>query len=268
MRAVELPLRAPYYALRQRVDPRGREEEGDNGGVAIHRRRMQRGVATLQWQEAKTHRYEKVTGVRTEGEQLGPMTDASMIAGAQRIARTDTRNSRVEVVYQLDLAGWSISHVTSPRHSGLRRDRVLARCSESEKPTSAFYCLTLPAAAGFAPAARSVRSASRWPLSAAQYEAVQPAYRVVARGMEGGVGGDSSFGDASPSCTYHSPSPCSPPPSIRLHLMQPAAPARRQPRQQHRPHPYALGHGCSPFEESQAGSCLRGVAQRVTETLP
>ena len=37
---------------------------------------------------------------------------------------------------------------------------------------------TLLAAAGFAPAARSVRRASRWPKRAAQYEAVRPFWSI------------------------------------------------------------------------------------------
>ena len=48
-RAPEPPLRAPHHAiLCQRVHPRGREEEGDDGGVVIHSRHMQRGPASLQ----------------------------------------------------------------------------------------------------------------------------------------------------------------------------------------------------------------------------
>ena len=47
-RAPETPLRAPHPVLSQGVHPRGREEEGDDGGVAIASRRMQRGVASLQ----------------------------------------------------------------------------------------------------------------------------------------------------------------------------------------------------------------------------
>ena len=47
-RAPEPPLRAPHPVLCQRVHPRGREEEGDDGGVAFRSRLMQRGVAILQ----------------------------------------------------------------------------------------------------------------------------------------------------------------------------------------------------------------------------
>ena len=47
-RAPEPPLRVPHPSLSQRVHPRGREEKGDDGGVASLSRRMQRGGAILQ----------------------------------------------------------------------------------------------------------------------------------------------------------------------------------------------------------------------------
>ena len=47
-RAPEPPLRAPNPILQGGIHPRGREEEGDDRGVASVSRQMQRGVAILQ----------------------------------------------------------------------------------------------------------------------------------------------------------------------------------------------------------------------------
>ena len=47
-RAIEPPHQVPHPILRQRVHPRGRKEEGDNGNMTIDYSQMQRGVASLQ----------------------------------------------------------------------------------------------------------------------------------------------------------------------------------------------------------------------------
>ena len=47
-RATETPMFAPYHILSQRIHPRGRKEEGDDGGVATGSRPMQRSRANLQ----------------------------------------------------------------------------------------------------------------------------------------------------------------------------------------------------------------------------
>ena len=67
-RAPEPPLRAPHACFSQGVHPRGREEEGDDGGVANKSRPMQRGPSILQ---GRLRRGQEERGRKVRGAQGG-----------------------------------------------------------------------------------------------------------------------------------------------------------------------------------------------------
>ena len=77
-RVIEPPLRDPHHILGQRVHPRGREEEGDDGGVVIVSRLMQRGPARLQGRGRRGGR-----DVRGRGTRAGEMQGGA--AGGRRV---------------------------------------------------------------------------------------------------------------------------------------------------------------------------------------
>ena len=75
-------LGAAYLILQRGVDPRGRKEEGDDGGMATVRRHMQRGVATLQGQ-GRRGREERGESASKKGREEGGSWQESRWGGGR-----------------------------------------------------------------------------------------------------------------------------------------------------------------------------------------
>ena len=80
MQAPEPPLRAPHPIFQGGVTHPDREEEGDDGGVALVGRRMQRGPAALQGRGRTGQEEER----RREGGRTGGRGCAWGAAGERR----------------------------------------------------------------------------------------------------------------------------------------------------------------------------------------
>ena len=86
-RAPEPHLRAPYPIFQGGIHPRGREEEGDDGGVAIASRPMQRGRAILQGRGRKDRwRGGEIRGMPGGGDAVtqGASGGATRLLGLRR----------------------------------------------------------------------------------------------------------------------------------------------------------------------------------------
>ena len=111
-RVPEPPLRAPHsFCLCQRVHPRGREEEGDDGGAAIECRPMQRGLAALQ---GRVRRGREDGGRGREGGRRG--REGTRPGGRRGGAAGEHRGPQ-EAIHTAGAPGRKYS--TAPQLSGL-----------------------------------------------------------------------------------------------------------------------------------------------------
>ena len=105
-RAPEPHLRAPYPIFQGGITTRGRKEEGDDGGVAIKSRLMQRGAATLQGRGRRDRwRGGAIRGMSGGGDAVtqGASGGTTRTAGAQARPPTTAPQPRgLDTTWQVD----------------------------------------------------------------------------------------------------------------------------------------------------------------------